>query len=100
MGMSLRKVSYKAFIFSVFSRNQEKNEATDLAVSQLRGFTIAITPAHVPGQHMIWASAGQGPSSSSPKQCKLDGRVKISNSVSARSPLTNPKKKIIESAAI
>ena len=104
MGMSLRKVSYKAFIFSVFSRNQEKNEATDLAVSQLRGSTIAITPAHVPGQHMIWgqfwASAGQGPSSSSPKQCNLDGRVKISNSVSARSPLTNPRKKIIESAAI
>ena len=41
----------------------------------------------------MWASAGQGPSSSSPKQCKSDGRVKIYNSVSARSPLTKSKKK-------
>ena len=64
-----------------------KREATDLAVSQLRGSTIAIISAHVPGQHM-WASAGPGPSSSSPKQWKSDGRVKIYNSVSARSPLT------------
>ena len=49
----------------------------------------------------MWASAGQGPSPSSPKQCKLDGRVKIYISVSARSPLTkSKKKKIIESAAI
>ena len=36
------------------------------------------------------ASVGQGPSSSSPKQCKSDGHVKIS--VSARSPLTKSKK--------
>ena len=69
-----------------------KNEATDLAVSQLRGSTIAIITAHVPGQHM-WASAGPGPSSSSPKQWKSDGRVKIYNFVSARSPLTKFKKK-------
>ena len=58
--------------------------------------------AHVPGQH-IWASAGPGPSSSSPKQWKSDGSIKIFNSVSARSPLTiskPEKKKIIESAAI
>ena len=40
----------------------------------------------------MWASVGPGPSSSSPKQCKLDGRVKIYNSVSARSPLTKSKK--------
>ena len=39
------------------------------------------------------ASAGQGPSSSSPKQWKSDGRVKIYNSVSARLPLTKSKKK-------
>ena len=91
--MSLRKVSYEAFGFSVFSRNQEKTkpvQATDLEVSQPRGSTIAIISAHVPGQHM-WASAGPGPSSSSPKQCKSDGRVKIYNSVSARSPLTKSK---------
>ena len=56
-GMSLRKVSYEAFVFSVFFLNSGKNEATDLAVSQLRGSTIAIISAHVPGQHM-WASAG------------------------------------------
>ena len=48
-GMGLRKVSYVAFIFSVFSRNQEKMKATDLAVSQLQGSTICpcARPAHV-----------------------------------------------------
>ena len=98
--MSLRKVSCEAFFFSVFSRNQEKKEATDLAVSQLRGSAIAVISAHVPSQHM-WASAGPGLSSSSPKQWKSDGRVKIYNSVSERVPLTkSKKKKIIESAAI
>ena len=35
----------------------------------------------------LWASAGQGPNSSSPKQCKSDGCVKIDNSVRARLPL-------------
>ena len=77
------------------------NEATDLAVSQLRGSTIAIISPHVPGLHM-WASAGQGLSSSSPKQWKSIGSV-IYNSVSARSPLTKSEKtklEIIESAAI
>ena len=68
------------------------NEATDLAVSQLRDFTIAIISAHVPNQHM-WASAGPGPSSRSLKPCKSDGCVKIYNSVSATSPLTKSKKK-------
>ena len=98
--MNLKKVSYEAFVFSVFSRNQEKFEATNLAVSQDRGSTIAIISAYVPGTHM-WASAGQGLSSSSPKQRKSDGRVKIYNFVSARSPLTKSKRKnIIESAAI
>ena len=58
----------------------------------------------------MWASEGQGLSSSSPKQWKSDGSVKIYNSVSTelsvvmsaqRSPLTKPKdKNIIESAAI
>ena len=49
----------------------------------------------------MWASAGLGPSSSSPKQWKSDGRVEIYNSVSGRSPLTKSKEtKIIESAAI
>ena len=70
-----------------------------LAVSHLRvrGSTITIISAYVPGQHM-WAS---GQSSSSPKQRKSDGCVNIYNSVSARSPLTKSKKKqIIESAAI
>ena len=50
----------------------------------------------------MWASAGQGPSSSSPKQCKLDGRVKIYNSVSGDSARDrhrrNPRKKNIERA--
>ena len=32
--------------------------ATDLAVSQLRGSTIALISAHVPGQHM-WASVAR-----------------------------------------
>ena len=96
--MSLKKVSDKAFVF-IFEKSG-KNEATDLAVSQLRGSTIAIISAHVPGLHM-WASAGQGLSLSSQKQCKSDGRVKIHNSVIARLPLTKSKEeKIIESAAI
>ena len=65
-----------------------------------RGSTIAIISAHVPGPHM-WASAGPGQSSSTPKQWKTDGHVKIYNSVSARSPLAkSKKKKIIESTAI
>ena len=41
--------------------------------------TIAIISAHMPGLH-IWASAGPGPSSSSPKQWESDGCVKIYNS--------------------
>ena len=43
----------------------------------------------------MWASAGPGPSSSSPKQWKSDGRVKIYNSVSARAALKNPIKNIM-----
>ena len=39
----------------------------------------------------MWASAGQGPISSSPKQWRRDGCVKIYNSVSARSPLKKSK---------
>ena len=51
--MSLRKVTYEAFIFLYF-REIWKNEATDLAVSQLRRSTIAIISAHVAcvRQHM------------------------------------------------
>ena len=100
--MSLRKVSCEAFVFFCIFEKSGINEATDLAVSQLRGSTIAIISAHVPGQHM-WASAGpsgQGPSSSYPKQWKSVGRVKSYDSVSARSPLTKSKKEKIESAAI
>ena len=56
--------------------------------------------SRLPGKHM-WAIAGQGPSSSSPKQWKSDGCVKIYNSASARLPLTKSKKtKSIESTAI
>ena len=55
---------------------------------------MAIISADAPGLH-IWpgASAGQGPSSSSPKQWILDGCVTIYNSVSATLPLTNPREK-------
>ena len=91
---------YQGLRFFCIFEKSGKNETTDLAVSQLRGSAIAIISAHVPGQHM-WSSAGQGLSSSSPKQCKSDGCVKIYNSVSARSPLTkSKKKKIIKSAAM
>ena len=34
-GMSLEKFSYKVFVSSVFLKKLERNEATDLAVSQL-----------------------------------------------------------------
>ena len=70
-------------------------------VCQLQGSTIAIITAHVPGLHM-WVSAGQGPSSSSPKQCKLDSLVKIYNSVATDEIATDEiqEKKIIESTAI
>ena len=74
-----------------------KYEATVLAFSQLQGSTIVIISPQVPGQHM-WASAGPGPSSSTPKQWKSDGRVKINNSVSTTSPLTKSKKRKIKKA--
>ena len=61
-----------------------------MVVSQLRGSTIVIISAHLPGQHM-WASAGPDPSSNSTKQPKLDGCIKNDNSVRARSPLTKSK---------
>ena len=76
------------------SRN---NQATDLAVSQLRGSTIAKISSYVPGQHVL-ASAGPGPSSSSPKQWKSGGSVKIYNFVSTRSLLTKSKKKNLSRA--
>ena len=92
--MSLRKVSYNLQglrFFGIFEKSG-KNEATDLAVSQLRlrGSTRydlcpCARPAHV-------GECGTGPSSSSPKQWKSFGCVKIYNSVSARSPLTKSKK--------
>ena len=37
--------------FCIFEKSG-KNEATDLAVNQLRGSTIIIISAHVPGQHV------------------------------------------------
>ena len=40
--------------FCIFEKSG-KNQATDLTVGQLRGSTIAIISAHVPGPHM-WAS--------------------------------------------
>ena len=44
---------------------------------------------------------GPGPEFISPKQCKSDRRVKIHNSVSARSPLKKSKReKILERAAL
>ena len=46
------------------------------------------------------ASAGPGPTPSALKQWKLDGRVKIYNSVSARLLLTKSKNKKIESRNI
>ena len=46
----------------------------------------------------MWASAGPGPSSSSPKQWKSDGRVKIYNSVSATDEIQEEEK--LETAAI
>ena len=96
---ALKNLLQGLFFFCIFEKSGIK-EATDLAVSQLLGPTIAIISAHVPGQHM-WASVGPGPSSSSPKLWKTDGRVKIYNSLSARSPLTkSKKKKIKESTAI
>ena len=63
-----------------------------MVVSQLLGSTIAIISAHVPSPHIL-ASAGKGPSPSSPKQWKSDGHVNIYNFVSARSPLMKSKKK-------
>ena len=64
-----------------------KKQATDLAVNKLLGSAIAEISAYVLGQHM-WASAGQGPSSTSPKQWKSNRCFKIYNSVSERWPLT------------
>ena len=40
--MSLRKVSYKAFVFFCIFEKSGKNKATDLAVSQLWGSTIIL----------------------------------------------------------
>ena len=55
---ALKKSPWGLRFFCIFEKSG-KNEATDLAVSQLRGSTIAIISAHVPGPHM-WASAGPG----------------------------------------
>ena len=97
--MSLKRSLTRPLLFCILEKSGI-NEATDLAVSQLRGSTIAIISTHLPGLQM-WASAGPGPSASSPKQWKSDGCVKIYNSVRARSPQTKSKKeKIIESTAI
>ena len=65
-GISEGREPYKSLLlgipfFCIFEES-EINEATDLVVSQLRGPTIAIISAHMPGQHM-WARAGPGQSS-------------------------------------
>ena len=44
--MSLKKVSYEAFVFCIFKKLGE-NEATNLAVSMLLGFIIPIISAQV-----------------------------------------------------
>ena len=85
LGMSLRKVSYETFVFSVFTG---RNNAQRLY--NRYNLWPCSKPAHV-GE--CW--------SSSPKHQKLDGCVKIYNSVSVRSPLTKSKKEnFIDSAAI
>ena len=100
-GVSLKIVSDEAFVFFVFSRNQENTEPLtwrSVSSDSLGGSTIAIISAHVPGPHM---RASAVPGQSSPKQWKSDGRVKIDNSVSTKSPLTKYKKRnIIESSNI
>ena len=88
---SLKRPSFLLYFPEIGKKR--KHQATDLTVNQFQGSTIATISAHVPGQH-LWASAGQVPSSSSPKQWKLDGHVKIYNSVSARSPLTKSNSNI------
>ena len=57
------KLSYKSFVFFCFFEKSGIKEATDLAVKQLQGSTIAMISAHVPVQHG-WPSAGPGPISS------------------------------------
>ena len=59
----LKSLLWGLCFFCIFEKS-EKNQATDLVVSQLRGSTIAIISVHVQGQHM-WASAGQGQGSNS-----------------------------------
>ena len=68
---------------------------TDLAVSQLQSSTIAVISAHMPGLH-LWASAGLGPSSSSPKQWKTGSQMVMLRftTLSARDcHWRNPRKK-------
>ena len=99
MSWALEKSLTRPFFFCFFKKSG-KNKATDLAVSQLQGSTIAIISAPVLGPQM-WAGPGPSSSSESPKQWKSDGSVKIYNSVNARLLLMKSKKKqIIESAAI
>ena len=73
-------------------------EATDLAVSQLRGSTNAIISAHVPGQHM-WASAGPGPSTSSPNSGSQVVVLRFTTLSARDRHRRNPRKKIIDGAA-
>ena len=61
--MSLAKVSYEAFVFSVFSRNQEKTKP-------LTWWSVS----SVPGQH-IGASAGPGPTT--PPKFKFSKTVEV-----------------------
>ena len=91
LGREPQKSLWQGLCFFCIFEKSGQNEAIDLAISQLRGSTIAIISSHVPGQH-IGASAGCCPNSSSLKQWKSDGSVKIYNSVSTWLPLTKSKK--------
>ena len=77
--------------FFLYFREIRKNEATDLAVSQPLGSTIATISAQVPGPH-IWAKCRPWPKFKFPKTVEVGWCVKVYNSVCARSPLTKSKK--------
>ena len=98
--MSLRKVSHESFVFSVFSRNQKKTKpptwwsVSSEALQSLK--SLPMCQASTCGR--VQARAQVQVLQICPKQCKSDSRVKIYNSVRARSPLTKSKKKNIERA--
>ena len=80
---ALKKSLMRPSFFLYFREIRKKQSHSPGGQSPPNSSTIAIISAHAPGLHM-WASAGPGPSSSSPKQWKSVGRVKLYNAVSAR----------------